>query len=240
MSRTRCYGEFGGPALDPAKWAFLEMSLPDFGSCRCEEPGAKTTVADGAVEVRIEEFQRYHDTVQVFDNPKHMVLSSARFELPRDGVATFSVEMMAEDLGGNPDDYRDAFVTFNVLDMASAWVWDHAATSKRAWAIHEHLYLPGVLPFEDSISWIVENANQLPNLDGNRFHEFRIDLDRGASLARWYVDGRPTFEVSAPIRCERVQVGFGLVTLHQIRDGRSTSLRGQGLLGRFRNFQVPN
>lgn len=239
MSATRCYDDFSDSSSFTDRWAFLEMELPDFGRCRCEEPTAKTSLDNGILTVRVDEFRRFDDQVQVFDNPKHMVLSTETFRVPRSGTTAFSVEMAAENVGGDPDDYRDGFVTFNVLDMSTGWVWDHALTSRRSWAIHEHLYVPGFVPYEESLSWIVENAIHLPGIDGTEFHEFRIEIDAGRGHARWLVDGRPTFEVAAPIIPERLQIGFGLVTLHQIRHGRSTSLRGQGLAGMFRNVWVP-
>jgi hypothetical protein len=43
-----------------------------------------------------------------------------------------------------------------------------------------------------------------------------------------------------PVMPKAVKLGFGLFTLHPILNGKSCSLRGQGMLGRWRNFKFSN
>ena len=138
------YDPFTGPELDPAKWAPLSIPLPDGSTWTTVEPQARRIVGGGTLRLRIEPFTRCHDEVQIFDNPKELWLSSTAFPLPPRGRLRFSVEMAVETFGGDPHDYRDGFAAFNVLDMATGMVFDHAATSRHLYSIYERLLVPGV------------------------------------------------------------------------------------------------
>src|SRR5216683_783697 len=64
-----------------------------------------------------------------------------------------------------------------------------------------------------------------------------IALDAGAGSVRFTVDGVLVYRVpSLPVIPTQLHVGMGLMTLLPIQDGRSVSVRGQGMAGRWRNF----
>jgi Family of unknown function (DUF6081) len=226
----------GSPVLD---WHIVETDLPGVGFVRYEEPTAEFTVTGNEISLRVERFERGDGRLQLFDNPKHLMISDRSFDLRPDSTMKFSVEMTAENIGGDPDDYRCGFVAFNVVDLESAWVWDHAITSRRAWAVHERLQIPGLVPVEDSMYRVVEDVYHMPEIDGERFHDFRIELDTTTNQSRWFIDDRKIYEAASPQFPKRVNVGIGLVTLHQVRSGESRSMRGQGMAARYRNFRVP-
>jgi len=64
------------------------------------EPGARTTVADGAVEIEVDRFSRAHDSAQSPDNAKHLVMSMQAFPVPAGKTVTIEVEMAARKLNG--------------------------------------------------------------------------------------------------------------------------------------------
>ncbi|MEO3826410.1 DUF6081 family protein [Actinomadura sp. B10D3] len=233
------YDELLGPGLDAARWEVLQFPLDDGGIWRLEEPEAKITVGGGTAEIRVDRYQRSHDTVQIFDNPKHLVATVDEFPVPRAGESVFSVQMAGHAIGGNPDDYRDAFFAFNVFDMRTATIFDHLVTGTRALVVHERLLVPGVVDPADAFTWLVEAPLSVGEIDTSRFHEYAVVLDPGARRVRWQVDGRLAHEARDVDVPESVRIGFGLFTLHQLRDGRSVSLRGQGMSGCWRELRVP-
>jgi hypothetical protein len=239
MGAVRPYGETAAIGSADLQWQIVETDLPGVGFVRYEEPAADFTTVGGEVSLRVDKFERGDGRLQLFDNPKHLMISTRSFELPPDSVTSFSVEMAAENIGGDPDDYRSGFVAFNVVDLETAWVWDHALTSRRAWAVHERLQIPGVVPVEESMYRVVEDTYHMPEIDGEQFHDFRIELDTRAHQSRWFIDDRKIHEAASPVFPARVNVGIGLVTLFQIRNGESRSIRGQGMAARYRNFRVP-
>lgn len=239
MSDTQLYGSPSDSALDNGAWQVLELELPGFGTARFEERAAELSADHGYIRLHVESFERSDGRLQLLDNPKHLMVSTASFDVPENASVSFSVEMAAANINGNPDDYRDGFAAFNVMDLETAWVWDHAITSTRAWAVHERLQIPGVVSVEDSLYRVVEDVYHMPAIVGSEFHEFRIELDSREACSRWYVDGRQTYQAASPALPAKVRIGFGLVTLRQIRNGRSESAHGQGMTATFRNFRVP-
>ena len=239
MRGDSLYDELRGPGLDAARWEILQYPLDDGSTWRLEEPEAKVTVADGTAEIRVDRYQRSHDTVQIFENPKHLVATVADFPVPRTGESVLSVQMAADNIGGDPDDYRNGFFAFNVFDPKTAAIFDHLVTGTRVYAVHERLLVPGVIDPADAFTWIVEAPLSVGEVDPSQFHEYAVVLDPGARRARWLVDGRLTYEARDVDIPESVHVGFGLFTFYPIRDGRSVSLRGQGMAGRWRELRVP-
>jgi hypothetical protein len=224
------YDPFDTDTLDEGRWQWLETTS------RCVEPTAKTLVGGGTLEVSVQRFERAHDEVQIGDNPKHVMISTQGFALEPGTVATFSVDMAADNINGNPLDYRDGFASFNVLDMVSGTVWDHICTGLRAFAIHEKLFIPGVTTREESFTWVAEAPLHF-QLQPGRLHTYTVEVDTVARQVRWYVDGQQVFEARDQEMPAEVRIGWGLITLHPIRNGRSTSLRDQGMVGRWSRFR---
>jgi len=65
-----------------------------------------------------------------------------------------------------------------------------------------------------------------------------ITLDRSNSTAVWRVDGHTVYQTYGTFIPERVGIGFGIWTMLPIRDGRSRSLDGQGMIARWRRFRL--
>jgi hypothetical protein len=61
-----------------------------------------------------------------------------------------------------------------------------------------------------------------------------VTLDPAAGLVTWRVDGRTIYHAGEPHLPRRVRLGLGVFTMLPIRDGRSRSLRGQGMSVRYR------
>jgi hypothetical protein len=240
MTRTstppRIYDDFSGPELDMSRWFFLEYPPgPDGTSWKCEEPGARTRVGDGRLDIRIERFERAHDQVAIMDNPKHLLLSTETFPVPPGGIATFSMNMAVTSINAAPRDYRDAFASMNVLDMTSGWVFDACATSDTVFSIHERLPMPGV---EQPFTHVVEQPlSGIPVAPG-RPHDYAVTLDAGRGTVEWHIDGTLVYLIQGAEIPAQVNVGLGIFTLHPIRDGRSTSLRGQGMAASFGPISV--
>jgi hypothetical protein len=229
------YDEFSGTRLDSSKWYFLEMPAPDGSMWRCEEPKALTELANGRCTLTVKQFERSHDGVQILDNPKHLLLSTTSFEIPDEGARRFSVDFSAQGLNGDRHDYRDAFAAFNVLDMTSGLVFDIALSGEHAYAIHEQL---PISPKARHFTHIVENPLAGIRPVAGKPMRCEIDFDKSQQLVRWRVDGVEIFHVKGVAIPDRVQLGFGLFTLHPIHEGRSRSLKGQGLTASWGRFTI--
>ncbi|PXX54096.1 hypothetical protein DFR70_12577 [Nocardia tenerifensis] len=231
------YDDFDGPQLREDRWRYLEVPLSDTETWRYADPATRIDVGDGVASLRIEAFTRSHSQVQILDNPKHLLVSVEEFDLTT-GPRTFAVEMAAENIGVSGADYRDGFAAFNVLDMSSAQVFDLIATSRQAFAIHERLFVPGMVDKDDAFSHVVHAPLAEVAFESGEFHRYAVIIDRDNATVRWQIEGATVFTAHAPQLPRTVQIGFGIITLHPIRDGHSTSVRGQGLHGRWRNFTV--
>ena len=231
------YDSFRGPTLDSTLWQPLITPQADGSDWVYLEPGARTTVAGGTVEIEIDRFTRAHDSAQSPDNAKHLIMSTKAFPVPAGKTVTFEIEMAARKLNGNPDDHRDGFITFNVFDLQSLLVFDLINTGTRTLSVFERLAVPGLVDGEDAFTYVVD-----PPLCGLRttpdeYQHCAIALDAGAGSVRFTVDGVLVYQVpSLPVIPTQLHVGMGLMTLLPIEDGRSVSVRGQGMAGRWRSF----
>ncbi len=225
------YDEFSGPSLDMSRWAFLPFPLPDGTFYVCQEPNAVTELSDGALHVHVERFENSHP-VQPMDNSKHLMLSTADFRLPKDGVVEFTGEIAARSINATPRDYRDGFASLVVVDMASGYVFDLCATSDSVFAIHERLPFPGV---DNPYTRVVEDPLAGLSASPDTTHACKITIDTGTRAVRWHVGDVTLLEVTGAALPETVKLGLGMFTLHPTAAGASRSLRGQGLSARWRN-----
>lgn len=231
------YDDFSGAELDPARWMYLEYPMPDGPSWRCAEPNARETMGGGTFTIDVPRFELAHDQVQIIDNPKHLVLSTEVFPVPDTGVVSFAVDMAATSVNGDEHDYRDGFAAFNVLDIDTGWVFDVAASSNHVYAIYEMLPVPEAqaVPF----TYVSNNPISPLHTGPGESHRCEVQLDRGNSSARWLVDDAVIFAADGVRIPSGVRVGLGLFTLHPIVDGKSRSLRGQGMSASWSNLTVP-
>lgn len=230
------YDDFAGPELNPDRWTYLEYPMPEGPPWRCQEPGAKQRISDGTLTVEVDRFEQAHDQVQIIDNPKHLLLSTQAFAVPETGVTTFSVDMAASNINGDPHDYRDGVAAFNVLDLANGWVFDVAASSNHVYAIYEMLPVPGAAA--EPFTYMVNQPFAPIPVGAGKTHVCNVVLDAERSFVTWTVDGARVFQASGVAVPREVRIGLGMFTLHPIQDGSSTSLRGQGMAASWSNLSV--
>ena len=237
--RLVVYDEMSGPDLDDALWAPARLPLPGGEEHVPVDPNAGVVVGEGEVRVTIPRFSLSHDTFQAADSPKYLVFSTHEYELPPDRPATFAVDLAAENIGGEPEDFRRAMAAFHVFDLAvTSRVFAVCGTSTRVVALHEQLGLGGGAASEPFYH-VVESPYEDFDDDFTRLRECELTLDRSESRATWRVDGHTVYEAHGTVIPEHARIGFGIWTMVPIRDGRSRSLDGQGMSVRWRRFRVP-
>jgi len=223
-------------ALNSNLWQVAGIPLGNGRFWRYEDKNAVLDIGDDGVTIDIPRFSLSHDQVQIFDNPKYLVLTKSAFPPNERGVVAFSCRMKAEIKGGDPQDYRDGFAAFNVLDFNSAMVFDIISNGHRRWVIYERLLVPGMTTPEQAFTEVIPIEQPLgPNDE----FECTIVYDRLRNSAKYYIDETLVHTANdVPVAIETLQTGFGLITLHPIANGKSTSCRGQGATGHWREFKV--
>ena len=230
------YDELKGPDLDAAQWIPARLPLPTGDVHIALDPNAELAAGDGEVRVTIPRFSLSHDRFQAADSAKYLILSTRQFELPRDRAATFAADLAVTNVAGEPGDYRRAMAAFQVFDLAvSQRVFSVCGTSTRMFALDEQL--SAWEAFEPFI-YMVESPYEDFDNDFTRLRVCEITLDRSRSTAVWCVDGQTVYQTQGTFIPERVGIGFGIWTMLPIRDGRSRSLDGQGMIGRWRRFRL--
>lgn len=230
------YDEFKGPDLDAGQWSPARLPLPTGGDHLPLDPHAELAVGEGEVRVTIPRFSLSHDTFQAADSAKYLVFSTHQFELPPDRPATFAVDLAVRNVGGQPEDFRHGMAAFHILDFdASKRVFAVCGTSTRVLALHEQL---GAWGAGEPFYHVVESPYEDFDDDFTRLRTCEITLDRKGSTASWRVDGRTVYQAHGTFVPERVRIGFGIWTMLPIRDGRSRSLDGQGMVARWRQFRA--
>jgi hypothetical protein len=127
---------------------------------------------------------------------------------------------------------------FHVFDLdVTKRVFAVCGTSTRVLALHEQLGLGGGGAGEPFYH-VVESPYEDFDDDFTRLRACEITLDRSRSSAAWRVDGHMVYQTQGSFIPERVGIGFGIWSMLPIRDGRSRSLDGQGMIGRWRRFRL--
>jgi hypothetical protein len=230
------YDELQGPDLDATRWSPARLPLPTGEAHIALDPNAELAVGEGEVRVEIPHFSLSHDKFQAADSAKYLILSTRQFELPRDRAATFAAEMAVTNVGGEPGDYRRAMAAFQVFDLeVSQRVFSVCGTSTRVFALDEQLTASEA---GEPFIYMVESPYEDFDDDFTRLRACEITLDRSRSTAAWRVDGHAVYQTRGTFIPERVGIGFGIWTMLPIRDGRSCSLDGQGMIARWRRFRL--
>lgn len=231
------YDELRGPDLDPAFWTPARLPLPT-GEHIPLDPNAELAVGEGEVRVTIPRFSLSHDQFQAADSPKYLVFSTQEFDVPPDRPAVFAVDMAVDNIGGAPLDYRLGMAAFHVFDLdVSQRVFAACGTSTRVLALHEQLGLGGGGAGEPFYH-VVESPYEDFDDDFTRLRACEITLDRSTSTATWRVDSHTVYEARGTLIPDHARIGLGIWTMLPIRDGRSRSLEGQGLVARWRRFRI--
>jgi hypothetical protein len=214
----------------PLRWKPFRRRDADGTMIDYAEPGARTSVEAGALRIEVPEFTRSHHAQQGLDNGKHVVKSTSKLIL--DDRSTFTVEMGAQKLNSDDDDYEDGFCMFGMADLESGFVFDMLTNGVRFWAICERLRLG------KQFTWFVEAPLLHLDTTPGAMHLASITIDRSNNSVEQSFDGHTIFSA---VGLETVPASalftFGMLTFRPLhRHGRSTSLRGQGLIGWWRDF----
>lgn len=232
MTGTRV-DDFTGPEIDTTRWQFLEFPLADGTTWTCRERGAQTRVADGKVAITVEAFDNAYGGHQNIDNCKHLLLATRPLTLRTDGATSFHCRIQARSINATPFDWRDGFVSFNVLDFSSGMVFDLCATSDRLFAIYERLPWPGV---DRPFTYLVDAPLSGLTIGPEQVYACEVRLIPGVRRAEWRVNEVLIFTADDILVPAAVTLGFGFITLHPCRQGVSQSRRGQGLAGSWSDF----
>lgn len=218
------YDDFSGPELDQERWNTGTVPLGDGEFWYYRDENAGVECGGGHCKISIPRFSLSHDEVQILDNPKHLYLATEGWNTSY-GVSIFRTRL-AGHVTGDPNDYRDGFASFNVLDFATGMVFDIVTNGRHVWAIYERLLIPGVTTPEQAFTEAIDlNVDTEPL----REHVVQVVYDRAAGRVHYAVDGRERLvKADLPVVVQQLTTGFGLITLQPITDGKSTSCKGQG------------
>ena len=227
------FDDFAGDKLDPDKWAIASAPLGDGTYWHWRDEAASVACGGGLCAIDIPRLSSYHDFVQIFDNPKHLYLATRSWDTAGRRLR-FATKMAGALIGGDPEDYRDGFASFNVLDFESALVFDIIANGRKVWAICERLLIPGVTSEEEVFTEVTDLKIETAPM---KLHECEIEYDATEGTARFFVDGAEKLvRTGVPATANRLTCGFGIITLHPIEEGMSVSCRGQGCRGSWGAF----
>ena len=228
------YDDFSGACPSEDKWQVAAVPLGPDEFWFYRDDNAKVDCAKNRCEIDIPVFSKQHSQVQIFDNPKQLFLATRAWETGA-GPLSFSTTMSGA-VSGNPEDYRDGFASFNVLDFASAMVFDIVSNGSHLWAIYERLLLPGVTTGADAFTEVIDLGLAT---SPEQIHELQITYDAAANSVSYCVDGTELLvRDNIPVPVKQLTTGFGLITLHPIEDGKSVSCKGQGGKGSWGAFSV--
>lgn len=229
------YDEFKTKDLDLMKWTIAAISLADGAFWKWEEPDAIFKTGDGKLTLTVNPYTKFHHQVQIFDNPKHLYLATQSFPVENGETINFSCEMGAITHNGNPQDLRDGFASFNVLDFKSGMVFDFIVTSQKIGIIYERLFIPGLIPQEQAFTEIIEVDKTSPG----QLQKCQIEYEKAKSRVSFYLNGEKVHsQKDIPASIDTLNLGFGLITLKPIQNGKSVSLHGQGGTGIWQNFKI--
>jgi hypothetical protein len=220
------YDDFTDAELSPARWAILRAKGPDGTLYPYQDRNATVRTGDGAVELTIVPFTRFHDSNPLQNNAKQMYCSVERIPVPATGSLTVEVDMTVRTYGQVPYDLMDAFATVNLFDLTTGVVLDAAATNDCVYAILERLLIPGVT--SENERYIHRTVLDMATEPGQS-HRYAIRYEAETSLATWYVDGRRLYWSTVGVPVEAFQLGMALFSARDLsRYSRAEREHGQG------------
>jgi hypothetical protein len=230
------YGDFADLLKPDSKWLQAGFQTPD-GFWEYREPNALVLVQNGKLRVTAMPLTRSHDAVQILDNAKHMYFSRERFEVPDDGEISVETEITARILNGVPDDLYDGFVSLNLLDFSTGLAIDFFVCNEKFATVYARLPFPG--------TQIDEAPGGKPKFFGlfkelplpgapQQSHRYRITYAKSEDTFSWYVDDElVNRETGVPVKMDGFICALGLMTEKDIREGKSASLHGQGIIAEW-------
>jgi hypothetical protein len=233
------YDSLSSGKVDAAKWKILGFPMGNGEVWTWAEPTARLEPRNEGLALTVDPFTRKHDSVHMFDDPKQLYGSTRSFPVSKEGITIFEVEMGAETYRSNADDLRDAFAGFILMDFSTGMIFDFVTTGKKIGAIYERLLIPGLTDEKTAFTYLVESPFAGVSTEPGRMHHYRVRIEAAKRRAEWWVDGRSFFKAEGiPVEPGEIMMGFGLFTLKPVDPAKgSTSVRGQGATGIWRNFQ---
>ena len=229
----------GFDSLLESEPAWRVGAVPDRGGTVRElrEPDAVPIVQNGRLRMGVSRFTRNHDRVQILDNAKHVLFSTAQFEVPETGIA-FSFEMGAEGSGCIEGDLYDGFASFVCLDLSTGTAIDVFCREDLCAAVFARLPFPGieVSDLDPMKYWALFDERRL---DRAGTHVYSIAIRPREQRIVWTVDGDLLREQRMPdYQLGPLVLGLGLMTEKDIGPGGSVSCHGQGLRGEWSAIRI--
>lgn len=233
---TTVYGDFADILKPDSKWMQAGFPTPD-GFWEYREPGALVLVQNGKLRVAAVPLSRSHDGVQILDNAKHMYFSRERFTVPDGGEISVELDIRAQVVDGTPEDLYDGFVSINLLDFSTGLALDFFVCNEKYATVYARLPFPGVTLGEGApgkpTAFAIFKEQPLPK-GHQQTHCYRMTYSHADDTISWYVDGiLVNQETEVPVKMDGFICALGLMTEKDIREGRSTSLHGQGIVGEW-------
>jgi hypothetical protein len=230
------YGDFADILKPDSKWVQAGFQTPD-GFWEYREPNALVLVQNDRLRVTAVPLTRSHDGVQILDNAKHMYFSRERFAVPDDGEISVETEIRARVLSGTPEDLYDGFVSLNLLDFATGLAIDWFVCNEKCATVYARLPFPGV-SIDDAPAGrpkVFALFKELPLPGGAQEpHRYKITYSKEKDTLSWYVNEElVNRETGVPVKMDGFICALGLMTEKDIRDGKSVSLHGQGIIGEW-------
>lgn len=232
------YDTFTEGAVDPAKWVPLQLPTPDGSMWSYGDPQAQVEARGGTMQITVNPFRLKHDTMHMFDDPKHLLVTPQPVPVEPVGVTRFSAQMACENYRGNPDDITDGFIGLVVGDFSTGMIFDWILSATRVGALYERLPIPGVTPEGGSFSYLLQSPFVAINSPG-KFRQYEIALNPSGRSAEWKVDGTLFYRAeNVPAEVKSVTLGLIVCTLKPPDANGSTSVHGQGARGSWRHLTV--
>lgn len=230
------YDDFAGAELDPARWEVMTVPGPGGEPIPYRDDNALVRTGDGALEVTVHPFTRFHDTDRRLNNAKQFFRSAERFAVPRRGELTFEVDMAVRTYGQIPHDLLDAFATINVFDLETGAVFNLAATNDTVYAVVERLPVAGVTqPHEHYVHRVVLETPTEPGQEHNYAITYRADDGEVV----FYADDRRAYWARIPVPVNGFHIGMALFSARDLsRFSRAEREHGQGATGRWGPWRI--
>jgi len=222
--------------LNGENWQVAGVPLGDGKFRLYQDQNCKLKFGENSIEIDIPQFSTSHNQVQIFDNPKQLFLTRGTHRPGSAGIVAFGCRLQGEIIKGDPNDYRDGFCAFNVLDFGTGMVFDMVTNGHNIWVIYERLLIPGLTGEKEAFTQVIPIDRRTNPHD---FLNCVIAYNRANDEAYYYVDGQSVFTAqNIPVKIDSLVTGFGIITLHPIQNGTSTSCKGQGGKGTWSDFRV--
>jgi hypothetical protein len=236
MERT-VIGGFADILKPDGPWVQAGFQTPD-GFWEYREPNAMVLVQNDRLRVAAVPLTRSHDQVQILDNAKHMYFTRERVAVPADGEISVETEITARVMNGVPDDLYDGFVSLNLLDFTTGLAIDFFVCNEKYATVYARLPFPGTT-IEDTAGagrpnvFALFKEQPLP-AGPQQPHRYKITYSRAEDTLSWFVnDELVNRETGVPVKMDGFLCALGLMTEKDIKDGKSASLHGQGVIGQW-------